>query len=138
MFKQNDQVYLIAEDDNKNVFYLGYNLTLKTPIIQNQSKWIIDKIEIIDSDYYFSFATTIDKTFDKTYLNNYEFYQQELQLSFTDTNTEKVFFKINSDFSLQSLNDNYYLLYDSSNNTFIRGQKIQTGKLHLVKVALFA
>jgi hypothetical protein len=141
MFKKDEQIYLIAEDDAKKEFYFGYEISINGGIKEAKSKWIINNISRTDSNYYFTFATVPDHSYsEKTYLDNNEFYQNKPVLSFTNTDSlvrhtlVRQYFKINSDFSLQSLNDNYYLLYDSSNKTFIRGQKIPTGKLHLVKL----
>ena len=140
MFKPNDEIFLIANDK----YNLGYDINKYrnlNSIIDDKTKlWFIkDKEFIKDKGLCFRFATaetySLNSNNFNAYIDSYEINSNNLLIwNLNIHDLKKQFFKINEDFSVQSILDNYYLLYDELRKKFIRGPSSSVN-LHLVKLS---
>jgi hypothetical protein len=142
--KIKNEIYLVT-DNNK---FIGYDINkVREPnsIIEKQSIWIIDNIINLQDNIYLSLTTKETYKYENNdlqgYLNNFDHYSNEIRLWNKTILTsplkliEKDFYKLNNDLSLQSLGDNWFLLYDIQKNIFISGET-PSENLHLVKIKL--
>lgn len=144
MFNKDDEIYFVAEEH-----YLGYNITQNrkiSGIIKDKKKWFIKDKEYIalepenedNKTLCYRFATQelyeYNNSYFNAYLDSYEKNGTNIALwNLNTTDIKKQFFKINSNLTVQSILDNYYLLYDIQQHKFCRGQNI-SNNLCFVKI----
>jgi len=126
-FNVKDEIYFTAKVRGITI-YLGYDINKYRTLdsINNTKKlWLISNRQVNNNEYYFSFSTKETYTYNGSKYNAFlDWYSENSnELCIWSENTSentKQKFKINDDLSIQSP-DNYYLLYDVTNNKFIRG-----------------